>query len=128
MNTLKVICFLALVILELLAIVVIFQKNKALKGENALKLGLSLVVLFTATALLTFFYFKVGPGWDGMISFFFMCIMILTYAVNESRVKSYNEDAYNESKKVMNCIKWISIVMIILSIITTAPRSPYWVR
>lgn len=128
METLKLVSFIAMVFLELLAIIVIAIKNKNLQGKNALLLGLLLTAISSVAFLLSYYYIKANPLWDGLISFSFICVMLATYGVYEYQVQKYNKEVYNESKKFMIHLAITSIVAIILNIIAVMPKgNPCWV-
>lgn len=128
METLRIISFIAMVILEVAMMIIISIKNKDLQGQNAFKLALSLLGMLIMAFFFVFKYFSLDNGWNGLVAFMFMITMLLTYFINEYEVSKYNITAYNESKHAFKIIAWVSIVAIIINIITTAPKSPYWVQ
>ena len=128
METLKLLSFIVMVVLEVSMIVIITVKNKSIQGQNAFKLAMSLLGVLVLTIFSTYKYFDLDGGWNGLLSFMFVIVMILTYAIYEYEVRIFNVDAYNDSKRAFRIIKWISIVTIIINIITTMPKgSPYWI-
>lgn len=127
METLRIISFIAMVILEAIMMIIISIKNKNLKGQNAFKLALSLLGMLIMFLFFAYEYFNLDNEWNGIVAFMFMISMLLTYFINEYEVSKYNITAYNESKRAFKIIAWISIVAIIINIITTAPKNPYWV-
>lgn len=127
METLRIISFIAMVILEAIMMIIISIKNKNLKGQNAFKLALSLLGMLIMFLFFAYEYFNLDNEWNGIVAFMFMITMLLTYFINEYEVSKYNITAYNESKRAFKIIAWISIVAIIINIIMTAPKNPYWV-
>ena len=125
METLRIISFIAMVILEAIMMIIISIKNKNLKGQNAFKLALSLLGMLIMFLFFAYEYFNLDNEWNGIVAFMFMITMLLTYFINEYEVSKYNITAYNESKRAFKIIAWISIVAIIINIITTAPKNPY---
>ena len=127
MEALRIISFIAMVILEAIMMIIISIKNKNLQGQNAFKLALSLLGILIMSIFFAYMYFDLDNEWDGLVAFMFIITMLLTYLINEYEVSEYNITAYNESKRAFKIIAWVSIVAIIINIITTAPKSPYWV-
>lgn len=127
METLKLLSFAAMVFLELMAIVVISFKNRNFKGNYSLGLKLLITIFFTASIVLTYFFFKSNPTWNTLISFFFIFLMVFTYSLNEVYVAECNNQAYEESKKIMKPLIWLSIVSIVTHIIATIYTTPYWI-
>ena len=114
-----------MVILEVTMLIIITVKNKNLQGQNAFKLALSLLGMLIMAFFFAYKYFSLDAGWNGLISFMFIITMLFTYFINEYEVSKYNVTVYNESKHAFKIIAWIGIVVIIINIITTAPRPPY---
>ena len=127
METLRIISFIMMVILEVTMMIIITIKNKNLKGQNAFKLALSLLGMLIMAFFFVFKYFSLDNGWNGLLAFMFIITMLLTYFINEYEVSKYNITGYNESKHAFKIIAWASVVAIVINIITTAPKSPYWV-
>ena len=127
METLRIISFIAMVIIEMIMIVVITLNNRNLKGQNAFKLALSLLGMSIMAFFFAYKYFILDASWNGLIAFMFMITMLLTYFINEYEVSKYNTMAYTESKLAFKILTWIGVVSIIINIIATAPRNPYWV-
>ncbi|MBO4516400.1 hypothetical protein J5751_03035 [bacterium] len=125
MESIKVISFIVMVILEVTMLIIITVKNKNLQGQNAFKLALSLLGMLIMAFFFAYKYFSLDAGWNGLISFMFIITMLFTYFINEYEVSKYNVTVYNESKHAFKIIAWIGIVVIIINIITTAPRPPY---
>ena len=126
METLKLLSFIVMVVLEVSMIVIITVKNKSIQGQNAFKLAMSLLGVLVLTIFSTYKYFDLDGGWNGLLSFMFVIVMILTYAIYEYEVRIFNVDAYNDSNRAFRIFKWISIVTIIINLITTMPKgSPY---
>ena len=127
METLKLSSFTAMVFLELMAIVVISYKNRNFNGENSRGLKWLIAIFFTATIVLTYFFFEGGSTWNTLISFFFIFLMVFTYSLNEVYVQECNAQAYEDSKKIMKYLIWISIIAIVTHIIATIATTPYWI-
>lgn len=127
METIRIISFIAMIIIEISMMIIITVNNRNLQGQNAFKLALSLLCMFIMAFFFAYKYFILDNGWNGLISFMFMITMLITYFINEYEVNKYNIMAYNKSKKAFKITTWIGIISILINIITTAPRNPYWV-
>ena len=128
METLRVLTFVAMVILEAIMMIIIAFKNRNIQGENAFKLALSLLGMLIMSTFFAYKYFALGEGWSSLVGFGFMIVMGFTYFINEFEVAKYNAKAYNESRHAFKIIAWISAIVNIAQIIAVMPKgNPYWV-